>query len=210
MTPQTVNALNLPVQNALNFPAAILRPAFYDAKAPAAVVYGSIGAVIGHEISHSFDDQGAQFDAAGKFRNWWTPEDLARFKEAGAKLVAQYSAYQPFPDLHVNGQLTLSENIADVAGLSAAYDAYRRAGDRRPQSCRRRRVQRSEFFISYAQSWRTKMREPLLRQIVVTDGHAPDEYRADTVRNVDAWYGAFDVKPGQRLFLTPANRVQVW
>jgi putative endopeptidase len=205
MTPQTVNALNLPVQNALNFPAAILRPPFYDPKASAAVIYGSIGAVIGHEISHSFDDQGAQFDADGKFRNWWTPEDFAHFKAAGEKLVAQYNAYQPFPDLHVNGQLTLSENIADVAGLSAAYDAYRASNPNATRS-----PDDQNFFISYAQSWRTKMREPLLRQVVVTDGHAPDEYRADTVRNLDAWYAAFGVKPGQKLFLKPEERVRVW
>ncbi len=203
MTPQTVNALNLPVQNALNFPAAILRPPFYDAEAPAAAIYGSIGAIIGHEISHSFDDQGAQFDADGRLRNWWTPEDFAHFKDAGAKLVAQYNAYEPFPGVHVNGQLTLSENIADVAGLSASYDAFRRALTGPKPDDR-------TFFISYAQSWRTKMREPLLRQLIVTDGHAPDEYRADTVRNLDGWYTAFSVKPGQKLYLAPADRVRVW
>ena len=126
LEPQTVNAVNLPIQNALNFPAAILEPPFYNPEATAAARYGSIGAIIGHEISHSFDDQGSQFDATGRLANWWTPEDLAHFKAASAKLVAQYNAYQPFPDLHENGQLTLSENIADVAGLSASYDAYRR------------------------------------------------------------------------------------
>jgi predicted metalloendopeptidase len=213
MTPQTVNALNLPVQNALNFPAAILRPPFYDPQAPAAVIYGAIGAVIGHEISHSFDDQGAQFDAQGRLRNWWTLEDFAHFQEAGAKLVAQYNEYRPFPDLHVNGQLTLSENIADLAGLSASYDAYRVAAGTRtpPDGGSTGEVSDDQkFFISFAQAWRTKMREPLLRQIIVTDGHAPDEYRADTVRNLDAWYAAFPVKPGQRLFLAPADRVRVW
>jgi len=216
MTPQTVNALNLPVQNALNFPAAILQPPFYDPQAPPAVIYGAIGAVIGHEISHSFDDQGAQFDAEGRFRNWWTPRDFAHFKAAGAKLVAQYNAYRPFPDLHVNGQLTLSENIADVAGLSAAYDAYRMSRAASPRSAAAGDPRAGQFdddqkfFISFGQSWRTKMREPLLRQIIVTDGHAPDEYRADTVRNLDAWYQAFGVKSGQKLFLRPADRVRVW
>ena len=205
MTPQTVNAVNLPLQNALNFPAAILDPPYYDPAASAAVRYGAIGATIGHEISHSFDDQGSQFDAAGRFTNWWTPEDLAHFKAASAKLVAQYNGYAPFPDLHVNGQLTLSENIADVAGLSAAYDAYRAArGPDAPTD------DDQNFFVSYAQSWRTKMREELERQQVLTDGHAPDEYRADTVRNLDAWYGAFAVKPGQRLYLEPPDRVRVW
>jgi predicted metalloendopeptidase len=205
MTPQTVNAVNLPLQNALNFPAAILDPPYYDPAASAAIRYGAIGATIGHEISHSFDDQGSQFDAAGRFTNWWTPEDLAHFKDASAKLVAQYSGYAPFPDLHVNGQLTLSENIADVAGLSAAYDAYRDVrGPGAPAG------DDQNFFVSYAQSWRIKMREELERQQVLTDGHAPDEYRADTVRNLDPWYGAFDVKPGQRLFLAPPDRVRVW
>jgi putative endopeptidase len=203
MDPQTVNALNLPVQNALNFPAAILDPPFFDASASAAKNYGAIGAIVGHEISHSFDDTGSQFDSTGRFRNWWTPEDLAHFKTASEKLVAQYDAYMPFPDVHVNGKLTLSENIADVAGLSAAYDAYRALGNATPESDR-------EFFLSYAQAWKTKLREPLARQLVVTDGHAPDEYRADTVRNLDAWYPAFDVKAGQKLYLEPSDRVRVW
>jgi predicted metalloendopeptidase len=212
MTPQTVNALNLPVQNALNFPAAILRPPLYDPKASVAVIYGAIGSTIGHEISHSFDDQGAQFDADGKYRNWWTPEDFAHFKEAGARLVAQYDAYQPFPDLHVNGQLTLSENIADVAGLSAAYDGYRAvtAPSTPPPRAGSTFSEDQKFFISYAQFWRTKRRDAYQRQLIVTDSHAPDQYRADTVRNLDAWYAAFDVKPEQSLFLAPPDRVRVW
>ena len=207
MTPQTVNALNLPLQNALNFPAAILEPPFYNAAANAATRFGAIGAIIGHEISHSFDDQGSQFDAQGRFNNWWTPDDLAHFKQASSTLVAQYNAYTLFPDLHVNGQLTLSENIADVAGLSAAYDAYRAA---RGQAADRQTGDDATFFIGYGQNWRTKMREELARRLVLTDGHAPDEYRADTVRNLDAWYAAFDVKPGQRLFLAPPDRVRIW
>jgi predicted metalloendopeptidase len=203
MDPQTVNALNLPVQNALNFPAAILVPPYYDPAAPAASNYGAVGAIIGHEISHSFDDTGSQFDATGRFVNWWTPEDLAHFKAAADMLIAQYDAYMPFPDLHVNGKLTIGENIADVAGLSAAYDAYKAQGNTTAESDR-------AFFISYAQAWKAKRREALARQLVVVDGHAPDEYRADTVRNLDAWYLAFDVKKGQRLYLDPADRVRVW
>jgi putative endopeptidase len=203
MDPQTVNAVNLPVQNALNFPAAILEPPFFDAAASAAHNYGAIGAVIGHEISHSFDDTGSQFDSTGRFVNWWTPDDLAHFKEAASKLAAQYDAYMPFPDLHVNGTLTLGENIADVAGLSAAYDAYRAQGNATAETDR-------TFFISYAQAWKAKRREAMARQLVVIDGHAPDEYRADTVRNLDAWYPAFDVKKGQRLHLDPPDRVRVW
>jgi putative endopeptidase len=186
LDPQTVNAVNLPIQNALNFPAAILEPPFYDPQASTAARYGAIGATIGHEISHSFDDQGSQFDSTGRLANWWTPEDLAHFKAASRTLVAQYDAYSPFPDLHENGQLTLSENIADVAGLSAAHDAYRASGGTDDRT----------FFLSYGQSWQTKTREEAARQQVLTDGHALDEYRADTVRNLDAWYGPFDVKPG--------------
>ena len=200
LEPQTVNAVNLPIQNALNFPAAILEPPFYNPEATAAARYGSIGAIIGHEISHSFDDQGSQFDATGRLANWWTPEDLAHFKAASAKLVAQYNAYQPFPDLHENGQLTLSENIADVAGLSASYDAYRATGGQDDRT----------FFISFGQSWQSKDREEVARQQVLTDGHALDEYRADTVRNLDAWYAPFDVKLGQRLYLASDDRVRVW
>jgi putative endopeptidase len=203
MDPQTVNALNLPVQNALNFPAAILEPPFFDPAAPAAITYGAIGSIIGHEISHSFDDTGSQFDSTGRYVNWWTKEDLAHFKAASAKLVAQYEAYKPFADVHVNGTLTLGENIADVAGLSAAYDAYRMVGPPTPDSDR-------AFFISFGQAWKSKLREPLARQQVLTDGHAPDEFRADTVRNIDAWYDGFGVKPGQHLYLAPPDRVRVW
>ena len=208
MNAQTVNAVNLPIQNALNFPAAILQEPLFSLEADAARNYGAIGAVIGHEISHSFDDQGSQFDATGRFNNWWQPADFAHFKEAAARLVSQYSAYKPFADLAVNGQLTLSENIADVAGLSAAYDAYRAAEPNPPSVQGFSGDQR--FFISYAQAWRDKMREPLLRALIVTDGHAPSEYRADTVRNLDAWYPAFNVQSGEKLFLPPADRVRVW
>jgi predicted metalloendopeptidase len=210
MTPQTVNALNLPIQNALNFPAAILQPPYFDPAAPAADNYGAIGAVIGHEISHSFDDQGSQFDAAGRLANWWQPEDFSHFKAASARLVAQYGAYQPLPDLALNGQQTLSENIADVAGLSAAYDAYRLSLGSRPDQPRQGFSGDQQFFIAFAQSWRDKYRDPLLRQAVLTDGHAPSEFRADTVRNLDPWYAAFDVQPGAKLFLAPADRVRVW
>ena len=210
MTPQTVNAVNLPIQNALNFPAAILQPPYFDPKADAANNYGAIGAVIGHEISHSFDDQGSQFDAAGRLANWWTPADLSHFKEASSRLVAQYNAYHPFRDLAVNGQQTLGENIADVAGLAAAYDAYRLSLGGKQAPILQGLTGDQQFFISFAQSWREKFREPLLRQLIVTDGHAPSEYRADTVRNIDAWYDAFHVVPGQALYLAPGDRVRLW
>jgi putative endopeptidase len=205
MPPQLVNAVNLPLQNSLNFPAAILQPPFFDPKAPDAVNYGAIGAIIGHEISHSFDDTGAQFDAEGRLRDWWTKEDGEHFKAASNKLVAQYSEYKPFPDLALNGQLTLSENLADLAGLAAAYDAYRAAAGKNATVEMDR-----QFFTGYAQSWRTKMREAAMRQRVLTDGHAPAQYRTATVRNLDAWYKAFNVQPGQALYLPPAERVRVW
>jgi putative endopeptidase len=225
MYPQTVNAVNLPVMNAINFPAAILQPPFFDAKRPVVMDYGAIGATIGHEISHSFDDQGALFDASGKLQNWWTPEDLAHFEACAAKLAAQFDLYHPFPDLTVNGKQTLSENVADVAGLAAAYDAYRLAvkppaaalaadvvpaADAAPAARNPGFGNDQLFFLSFAQSWRQKIREPALRQRIVTDGHAPAEYRADTVRNIDPWYAAFSVKPGQGLYLSPQDRVRMW
>jgi len=210
MTPQTVNAVNLPAMNALNFPAAILQPPFFDATRPLAMNYGSIGATIGHEISHSFDDQGALFDASGRLRNWWTPQDFAHFKASSEQLVAQFDAYRPFPDLAVNGRQTLSENIADVAGLGAAYSAFRAALGDASAPLLDGFSSDQQFFLSFAQSWRAKYREQTLRQIIITDGHAPDAYRASTVRNLDAWYSAFDVQPGQALYLAPAERVRMW
>jgi len=210
MTPQLVNAVNLPAMNALNFPAAILQPPYFDASRPAAMNYGAIGATIGHEISHSFDDQGALFDAAGRLHNWWTPEDFAHFRASAEQLVAQFNAYHPFPDLAVNGQQTLSENIADVAGLGAAYSAYRLAAVETAGPLVDGFTSDQQFFLSFAQSWRAKYREPLLRQLIITDGHAPDEYRASTVRNLDAWYAAFNVQPGQALYLPPDQRVRMW
>ncbi len=210
MTPQLVNAVNLPAMNALNFPAAILQPPYFDAARPAVMNYGSIGAIIGHEISHSFDDQGALFDAAGRLHNWWTPEDYAHFRSSAEQLVAQFNAYHPFPDLAVNGKQTLSENIADVAGLGAAYSAYRLAAGDSAGPLVDGFTPDQQFFLSFAQTWRAKYREPNLRQIIITDGHSPDQYRASTVRNLDAWYSAFDVKPGEALYLTPAERVRMW
>ena len=208
MTPQTVNAVNLPLQNALNFPAAILQPPFYDPEAPAAVNYGAIGEVIGHEISHTFDTEGSAFDSRGRVRNWWTPEDLKHFEAATAKLAAQYDTYRPFPDLAVNGKQTLGESIADLAGLSAAYDGYKASGQVAPTVDGFTSDQ--QFFIAFAQNWGEKLREAALRQQVMTDGHPPGEYRADTVRNIDAWYSTFEVKPGEKLYLAPEERVRIW
>jgi putative endopeptidase len=210
MSPQTVNAVNLPAMNGLNFPAGILQPPLFDPRAPAAVNYGSIGSIIGHEVSHSFDDQGALFDADGRFRNWWTDADLAQFRAAGTRLATQYDGYRPFPDLAINGRLTLSENIADVAGLSAAYDAYRLSLNGETPRTDFGYTGDQQFFIGFAANWRAKAREPAERQQIITDGHSPDEYRTATVRNIDAWYRAFDVQPGQKLYLAPADRVSVW
>src|SRR5678815_5469503 len=157
----------------MNFPAAMLQPPYFDPSRPVAMDYGAIGAVIGHEISHSFDDSGALFDAAGRFRNWWTDEDKAHFDASSTQLVKQYDAYKPFPDLAVNGTLTLGENIADVAGLSAAYDAYRLSQGGKEAPAVDGLTGDQQFFISLAQAWRGKYREASLRRRVLTDGHSP-------------------------------------
>ncbi len=210
MEPQTVNAVNLPLNNGLNFPAAILQPPFFDAQAPAAANYGAIGTIIGHEISHTFDSEGAAFDSKGRVRNWWTPEDLKHFNGVTAALAAQYDKYKPFPDLALNGKQTLGENIADVAGLTAAFDGFHASlhGGQAPAVDGYSGDQ--QFFIAFAQNYEGKSRENALRQQVLTDPHSPGEFRADTVRNIDGWYGAFDVKPGEKLYLAPADRVHLW
>jgi endothelin-converting enzyme/putative endopeptidase len=210
MTPQTVNAVNLPLQIALNFPAAILQPPFFDPQAPAAANYGAIGSVIGHEISHTFDSEGAAFDSKGRVRNWWTPSDFAHFEAATAKLAAQYDTYKPFPDISVNGKQTLGENIADVAGISASYDAYHASLGGKPAPMQDGFTGDQQFFIAFGQNYGSKIREAALRQQVMTDPHAPAEFRADTVRNIDAWYPAFNVQPGEALYLAPADRVRIW
>ena len=210
MTPQTVNAVNLPLQNAMNFPAAILQPPFFDAGTDPAQNYGGIGVVIGHEISHSFDDQGAQFDAGGRLANWWTDEDLQHFQAAAQRLTAQYDAYEPLPGSRVNGKLTLSENIADVAGIAAAYDGYRAVYGGKEGPSAQGLTGDQRFFLSFGQIWRSKMRPEALRSSLLTNGHAPGEFRADTVRNIDAWYKAFAIAPEGRLYLAPESRVAVW
>lgn len=210
MTPQTVNAVNLPLQNALNFPAAILETPYFDARFDAAANYGAIGAVIGHEISHSFDNLGADFDSTGRLHNWWTPADLARFEAASKALADQYSAYEALPGLHLNGKQELGENIADVAGLTAAYEAYHASLAGKPAPVIDGLTGDQRFFLAFAQSWRTKMRERALRGRIATDVHAPAMWRVETVRNLDAWYPAFDVTPGQQQYLAPEKRVHVW
>jgi len=210
LLPQEVNALNVPLENRLIFPAAILEPPFFDAQADDAVNYGAIGGVIGHEISHSFDSSGALFDETGKLDNWWQPADFAHFNASTKALAAQYNTYKPFPDAHVNGELTLGENIADVAGLSTAYDAYHTSLKGKPGATLDGFTPDQRFFLGWAQNYRSKFREPALRARLLTDVHSPGPYRAATVRNIDAWYTAFDVKPGQKLYLAPDKRVKVW
>jgi endothelin-converting enzyme/putative endopeptidase len=210
MTPQTVNAVNLPLQNALNFPAAILEPPFFDPKAPAAVNFGAIGAVIGHEISHTFDEEGSVFDSKGRVRNWWTAADLEHFHAATARLAAQYDTYKPFPDLALNGKQTLDENIADVAGISAAYDGYRALLAGKTAPAQDGFTGDQQFFIAFGQNWGAKIRDAALRQEVLTDSHSPDRFRTYTVRNIDAWYAAFHVQAGEKLYLAPRDRVRIW
>jgi len=210
MTPQTVNALNLPLQNGLNFAAAILDPPFFDPKADAAANYGATGATIGHEISHSFDNSGAEFNAQGKLANWWTPEDAAHFKATSQQLVEQFNRYEPLPGLHVNGEQTLGENIADVAGLFAAYDAYKLSLHGKELPVIEGLTGDQRFFLAYAQSWREKIRDAALRSRIITNEHAPARERAQTVRNIDAWYDVYGVKPGEKLYLEANERVRIW
>ncbi len=210
MAPQTVNAVNLPLQNALNFPAGFLQPPYFDAKSPAAANYGAIGSIIGHEISHTFDTEGADFDSHGRVRDWWTPADLKQFEASTTKLAEQYDTYKPFPDLSLNGRQTLAENIADVAGLSAAYDGYHASLHGQPAPEHDGFTGDQQFFIAFAQTWQEKDRDDSLRQQVLTDTHSPGPWRSCTVRNLDPWYQAFNVKPGEKLYLSPADRVKIW
>ncbi|HEX3661134.1 MAG TPA: M13 family metallopeptidase [Acidobacteriaceae bacterium] len=210
MEPQTVNAVNLPLQNALSFPAAILQPPFFDPKAPAAHNYGAIGTVIGHEISHTFDAEGSVFDSEGRLRNWWTPADHAHFEEQAQRLADQYDAYEALPGLHVNGKQTIDENIADLGGVAAAYDGYHASLHGRQAPKQDGFTGDQQFYIAFGQNWASKAREASMRRQVLTDGHSPGQFRADTVRNSDGWYKAFDVKPGEKLYLSPQNRVRIW
>ena len=210
MTPQTVNALFAPSQNSITLPAAILAATFFDPNADAAVNYGALGGGLGHEVSHGFDDNGALFDADGNLRNWWTQADMEHFKAEAKKLADQYSAYEPLPGLHINGQQTSSENIADVAGLATAWDAYQLSLQGQPAPVIDGFTAEQRFFLGWAQNYRAKFREAALRRQIVTDILAPAPYRALTVRNLDAWYMAFDVKPHQKLYLAPPDRVKIW
>ena len=211
MTPQTVNAYYNSVFNEIVFPAAILQPPFFDPNADPALNYGAIGGVIGHEMGHGFDDQGAKSDESGVLRTWWQPEDEEAFGQLVDKLVAQYDAYEPLPGLHINGQLTVGENIGDLGGLTVAYAAYRASlkGAQAPVLDGLTGDQR--FFLGWAQVWRQLVRDESLRNQLMSDPHSPAAFRVNgVVRNVDAWYEAFDVKADDPLWLAPEERVHIW
>ena len=211
MTPQTVNAYYNAFFNEIVFPAAILQPPYFDPAADAAVNYGGIGGVIGHEMGHGFDDQGSKSDENGVLRAWWTDEDVARFKARTEALAAQYTGYEPLPGLRLNGALTLAENIGDLSGLSIALDAYRNSRGGRPAPAIGGFTAEQRFFLSWSQTYRGKVREPQLRRDVMADPHSPAEFRVNgVVRNLDAWCDAFAVKPGDRLYLDPKDRVRIW
>ncbi len=211
LSPQVVNAYYNPTMNEIVFPAAILQPPFFDLYADDAVNYGGIGAVIGHEIGHGFDDQGRKADGDGVLRDWWTPEDAARFKERTDALVANYTAFTPLPGMHVNGENTLGENIGDLGGLEIAHYAYVLSLKGKPAPVIDGLTGDQRFFLGFAQIWRTKMREAMLTNMVASNEHSPAEYRVTgSVPNVDAWYQAFDVKPGDAMFIAPEQRIHIW
>ncbi|MDB5677525.1 M13 family metallopeptidase [Sphingomonas bacterium] len=212
MNVQEVNAYYNPLTNQVTFPAAILQPPFFDPGADPAVNYGETGATIGHEMGHGFDDEGRQFDATGKLRDWWTKESADRYKTHAQKLVDQFNGYEPIPGVKIKGELTLGENLGDLGGLEAAYAAYRRYVERHGEPAVIDAYTGDQrFFIAYAQSWQGKAREGALRAQLLSNPHSPEEYRVNgIVRNMDAWYAAFGVKPGDKLYLAPADRVHVW
>ena len=211
MTPQTVNAYYNPVRNEIVFPAAILQPPFFNLLADDAVNYGAIGAVIGHEMGHGFDDQGRRYDAVGVLRDWWAPKDAEEYMKRAKLLVEQYNQFEPLPGLHVNGELTLGENIGDLTGVVISHRAYRLALNGRPAPVIDGFTGDQRFFFGWAQQWRAKQREDALRQQVLTNPHSPDMYRANgPLRNVAEFYSTFNVKEGDRMFLPPDRRTSLW
>ncbi len=210
MSPQMVGAILVFQQNSYVMSAALLEPPKYDHASSVAAAYGSLGALIGHDLTHYIDTLGADYDTEHRLRHWWTADDMQHFQTLAQPLVDQFSAYRPFPGLSINGKLTLTENIADLGGLAAAFDAYRKTLGSRAADTNYVREQDREFFIAYAQTQRRKISDEAMRKQTATNDHAPENYRADTVRNLDAWYEAFDVQPGQRLYLEPAARVRIW
>ena len=211
MTPQTVNAYYNASNNEIVFPAAILQPPFFDVNADDAVNYGGIGAVIGHEIGHGFDDQGRKSDGAGNLRDWWTPADARALDERASRLGAQYEALSPLEGMKINGKLTMGENIGDLSGLAQAYRAYQISLGGKPAPVIGGFTGDQRFFMGYAQIWRTKAREEALRQQLLSDPHSPGTARAFVpLANNDAFIKAFDVKPGDKMYRAPAERVRIW
>ncbi|MFM8533374.1 MAG: M13-type metalloendopeptidase [Acidimicrobiia bacterium] len=210
-TPQTVNASYSATNNEITFPAGILQAPFFDMTADDAINYGAIGAVIGHEISHGFDDQGRKSDGDGNLRDWWTAEDARRFEERAARLGAQYESYNPLPGMKINGRLTMGENIGDLSGIAVAYRAYQISLKGKPAPVIGGYTGGQRFFIGFAQIWRFQSRDEALRNQLLTDSHSPGMYRSFVpLTNIDAWYTAFNVKPGDKLYRAPAERVKVW
>ncbi|WP_432383494.1 M13 family metallopeptidase [Duganella sp. P38] len=211
MTPQTVNASYSPALNAITIPAAILQPPFFNVKAEDAVNYGLLGITFGHEISHAFDDSGSQYDAHGRLRNWWTAEDRAAFKARAAGLVKQYGSYSPVPGYYINGELTLGENIGDNSGLSITYNAYQRSLGGKPSPVIDGLTGEQRLYIGFAQKWRAKLRPEAAIAQIKSDPHSPGEFRAKgTVMNQPGFYKAFDIKPGDPMYLPPEQRVYMW
>jgi putative endopeptidase len=211
MSPPTVNAYNNSQWNEIVFPAAIMQPPFFDPNADDAVNYGGIGAVIGHEISHGFDDQGAEYDGDGNMQNWWTDVDKKAFAERTTALTGQYDAFEALPGVHVIGKNTLGENIADLAGATIALKAYHISLDGKPAPVLDGFSGDQRFFLSFAQIWRSKYQPSMMRLLAMSDVHSPDRFRANGVtRNLDAWYAAFDIKPTDKNYLPPDKRVRLW
>ena len=210
MAPMTVNAYANFGMMEIVFPASILQPPFFDPNADPAINYGGIGAVIGHEISHHFDDQGAKYDSQGNLKNWWTEADYANFEKRGKALIDQYSAYEIFPGENIDGEFTLGENIGDLAGLSIAYDAYKKSLGGKEAPIINGTTGDQRFFLGWAQVWRRNYRDAELKNRLKTDSHSPSVQRVWVIRNMDAWYDAFNVKPGDAMYLPPEQRVTVW
>lgn len=211
MTPPTVNAYYSPQRNEIVFPAGILRAPFFDEKADDALNYGGIAAVIGHEISHGFDDQGRQFDSKGNLKDWWTEKDAEEFKKRTDRIVKQYNGFTVLDTLHVNGRLTLGENIADLGGLSIAYEAFKNTPEGKANPVINGFTADQRFFINWAQIWRNNILPETAAQRILTDSHAPGEYRTNApLENIDAFYKAFDVKKGDKMYVSPENRIKVW
>lgn len=211
MTPQTINAYYNPTMNEIVFPAAILQPPFFNLDADDAVNYGGIGGVIGHEISHGFDDKGSQYDGDGNLRKWWSEDDRMEFESRAQELVEQYNAYKPFDDMNVNGEFTLGENIGDLGGMAVAFEAYQMSLEGKEAPVIDGLTGNQRFFLGWAQIWRRLYREPELRKRLVQDPHSPSQYRCNgIVSNMDAFYEAFDVPPDSKMYIAPEDRVRIW